>query len=86
VERDGTFDLSDVVSKGFEARYIARGGVLYFWHGNFGVKIERRSGKATLLTDPAVLPDAGWVATSLGAKELEAAAPQGLEGEPSEAA
>ena len=70
---DQTFSLSDVVSKGFEASCIADDGALYFWHRNFGVRIERRSGRATLLTDPTALPDARWVATSLGAKELEAA-------------
>jgi len=76
VTRERTFSRSDVVSKGFEASCIAKDGALYFWHRNFGVRIEKRSGKATLLTDPAALPEARWVATSLGAKELEAAAPK----------
>ena len=74
MDRDRTFSLSEVVSKGFEASCIADDGALYFWHRNFGARIERRTGKATLLTDPTDLPDAPWVATSLGAKELEAAA------------
>jgi hypothetical protein len=74
VKRERTFSRSDVVSKGFEARCIAKDGALYFWHRNFGVRIEKRTGKATLLTDPAALPEAHWVATSLGAKELQAAA------------
>jgi hypothetical protein len=74
VKRERTFSLSDVVSKGFEARCIAADGALYFWHRDFGVRVEKRTGKATLLTDPTALPDAKWVATSLGAKELEAAA------------
>lgn len=83
---DGTFSLSDVVSKGFEARCMARDGSFYFWHRNFGVRIDMRTSKATLLTDPAVLPDAPWIATSVGAKELEAAASKNLKGEPGEAA
>ena len=74
VKRERTFSRSDVVAKGFEARCIAKDGALYFWHRNFGVRIEQRTGKATLLTDPTALPDARWVATSLGAKELKAAA------------
>ena len=73
MKRERTFSRSDVVSKGFEARCIATDGALYFWHRNFGVRIEKRTGKATLLTDPAALPEAPWVATSLGAKELQAA-------------
>ena len=74
MKRERTFSLSDVVSKGFEASCSAKDGELYFWHRNFGVRIERRTGKATLLTDPTALPEARWVATSLGAKELKAAA------------
>ena len=74
MKRERTFSRSDVISKGFEARCIAKDGALYFWHRNFGVRIEKRTGKATLLTDPAALPEAPWVATSLGAKELQAAA------------
>ena len=77
---DRTFCLSEVVSKGFEASCIADDGALYFWHRNFGVRIERRTGKATLLTDPTNLPDAPWVATGLGAKELEAAASKRVKG------
>jgi hypothetical protein len=76
VKRERTFSLGDVVSKGFEARCVAEDGTLYFWHRNYGVRIEKRSGKATLLTDPSALPDARWVATSLGARELKAATAQ----------
>jgi len=74
VKRERTFSRSDVVAKGFEASCIAGDGELYFWHRSFGVRIEQRTGKATLLTDPTALPEARWVATSLGAKELKAAA------------
>ncbi len=73
MDRDRAFSLRDVVSKGFEARCTAEDGTLYFWHRNYGVRIEKRTGRATLLTDPAALPDGRWVATSLGAKELRAA-------------
>jgi hypothetical protein len=74
VNRERTFSLSEVVSQGFEARCVAEDGALYFWHRTFGVRIETRTGKASLLTDPRALPDARWVATSLGEKEIEAAA------------
>ena len=74
MDRDRAFSLCDVVSKGFEARCTAEDGTLYFWHRNYGVRIEKRTGRATLLTDPTALPDGRWVATSLGAKELRAAA------------
>jgi hypothetical protein len=77
VKGDSTFSRSEVVSRGFEASCIAEDGALYFWHRNFGVRIEKRTGRATLLTDPTVLPEVRWVATSLGAKELEASASNG---------
>ena len=85
MKRDLTFSLSDVVSKGFEATYTAKDGTLYFWHRNFGVKIEKRTGKSTLLTDPGGLPEARWVATSLGAMELKAAASKSVKRKPGEA-
>lgn len=85
MDRDRTFSVSDVVSKGFEASCVGRDGALYFWHGTFGVRVEKRTGKATLLTDPTVLPDAPWNATSVGAKELETGAAKSPEGEPGQA-
>ena len=85
VNGDGTYSLSDVVSQGFEATCIAH-GAHYFWHRTFGVRIDRRTHTATLLTDPTILPDANWVATSLGVKELEAAAAKRTERESGEAA
>jgi hypothetical protein len=78
VSDDRTFSRRDVVSMGFEASCVASDGKVYFWHRSFGVRIDRHSGKATLLTDPALLPDAPWTATSVGAKELEAAASENL--------
>ena len=86
MDRDCAFSLTDVVSKGFEATCVGKDGALYFWHGSFGVRVEQRSGKATLLTDPADLPDAPWNATSTGAKELEAEAASGPKGELGETA
>ena len=79
MKRERTFSLSDVVSKGFEASCMAEDGALYFWHRDFGVRVEKRTGEATLLTDPSALPEARWVATSLGAKELDAAASKGVD-------
>ena len=78
MKRTRTFSRSDVVAKGFEASCIAEDGALYFWHRNFGVRVEKRTGKAKLLTDPTALPEVRWAATSLGAKELEAAASESV--------
>lgn len=86
MERDGSFSLSDVVSRGFEATCVGSDGALYFWHGTFGVKVEKRTGKATLLTDARALPDRPWSATRVGAAELEAEAAKDPEGEPDQAA
>lgn len=69
----GPYSLSDVVARGFEASCVTD-DTIYFWHRNFGVRIEKRTSKMTLLTDPKVLPKAPWLATKLGVKELEAAA------------
>jgi hypothetical protein len=75
---DRTFSRRDVVLMGFEASCVANDGTVYFWHRNFGVRIDRHTGQATLLMDSALLPDAPWIATSVGAKELEAAASENL--------
>lgn len=74
MDDEQTFTLRDVVTKGFEAQCVARDGHRYFWHRNFGVRVDTRNGRATLLTDPGELPDVTWHATSTGLKELEAAA------------
>lgn len=68
------FSLSDVIARGFEASCVGSDGALYFWHRNFGVRIDTHSSKMSLLTDPKTLPDTSWTATRLGMKELEAAA------------
>ncbi len=64
------YSVSDVVAMGFEASCRTHDGTLYFWHGRYGVRIDRRTGQAKLLTDPADLPEGTWTATALGAKEL----------------
>jgi len=74
VEHDSAFTLRDVLSMGVEAQCVTRDGARYFWRRTFGVKVDMRSGKATLLTDPALLPDVTWFPTSLGLKQLEAKA------------
>ena len=71
---DGTYSLNEVVAQGFEASCVGEDRAIYFWHRNYGVRIERRSGKAQLLTDPSALADMPWTPTCLGIKELEAAA------------
>ena len=86
MKSERTFSLSDVLSKGFEACCIAPDGAHYVWRRSFGVRIDRRTGQATVLTDPTVLPDATWVATSLGARQLEAAAPKRAKRKPGETA
>jgi hypothetical protein len=74
VDDGQTFRRSEVIARGFEARCTASDGTIFFWHRNFGVQIDRHTSKMTLLTDPKVLPDAPWMATRLGMKELEAQA------------
>ncbi len=74
MDNERAFTLRDVVTMGFEAQCVARDGSRYFWHRHFGVRVDTRNGKATLLTDPAALPDVTWHATSTGLRELEAAA------------
>jgi hypothetical protein len=71
--RAKTFSLDEVVARGFEASCKSRGGVLYFWHGTYGVRVDTRKGLSTLLTDPSALPTSPWTATSLGLSELAAA-------------
>ena len=71
---DGSYSLKEVVSLGFEASCVGQDRAVYFWHHNWGVRIERRTGKAQLLTDPFALPDLPWKPTRVGARELEIAA------------
>jgi hypothetical protein len=76
VEHDSTFTLRDVLAMGFEAQCVTSDGERYFWRRTFGLKVDMRSGKATLVTDPALLPDVTWFPTGLGLKQLEASAGQ----------
>ena len=71
--KERAYTLRDVLVYGFEAQCVGTNGVRYYWHRRFGVRIDTRTGKSTLLTDPAALPDVPWFATSLGLKELKAA-------------
>jgi hypothetical protein len=73
VQEDGSYSLQEVVSLGFEASAVGSDRTVYFWHHNWGVRIERRTGKAHLVTDPSVMPDLHWKPTSTGARELEIA-------------
>lgn len=70
MERERTYSLGEVIARGFEARCVTKSGILYFWHRNYGVRIDTRRSQATLLTDPAALPTAPWTATRLGRSEL----------------
>jgi len=74
VQADGSYDLKEVVALGFEASAVSGDRTVYFWHHDWGVRIERRTGKAQLLTDPSVVPALAWKPTSVGARELEIAA------------
>ena len=74
MDEERTFTLREVVTMGFEAQCVAGDGARYFWHRRFGVRVDMRSGKATLLTDPSMLPDCTWRATKTGLGELEALA------------
>lgn len=64
------FTMQDVVSRGFEARCVGPDGARYLWHGESGLRVESRTGRTTLLTDSAGLPDGLWFPTSLGLEEL----------------
>jgi hypothetical protein len=74
VQTDSSYSLKEVVSLGFEASAVGRDRTVYFWHHTWGVRIERRTGQAQLLTDPSVVPELPWRPTSVGARELEIAA------------
>ncbi len=65
------FNVRDVVRKGFEARCVGPDGSRYLWHGDSGLRVAPRTGYATVVTDPAALPDSAWFPTRLGLKELE---------------
>jgi hypothetical protein len=67
---DSTFTLEDVLSRGFEARCVGPDGSRYLWHGDSGLRVEVRTGRTTLLTDPAILPEGEWIPTTLGLEEL----------------
>jgi hypothetical protein len=71
--RERTYSLGEVIARGFEARCTTPNGILYFWHGNYGIRIHPRKGQATLLTDPIAAPTSHWTATRLGTSELAAA-------------
>ena len=70
---DGSYTLREVIAQGFEASCVGKDRAIYFWHHNWGVRIERRTGRAQLLTDPSDAPDMPWKPTSVGARELEIA-------------
>ena len=76
MEHDSAFTLRDVLAMGFEAQCVTGDGTRYFWRRTFGLKVDMRSGAATLLTDPTLLPDVTWFPTGLGLKQLEASADQ----------
>ncbi len=73
MQADGSYSLNEVVALGFEASAVGSDHTVYFWHHNWGVRIERRTGKAQLVTDPSALPDLPWKPTTVGARELEIA-------------
>ena len=73
MQPDGSYSLKEVVSLGFEACAHDGDHTVYFWHHHWGVRIERRTGKTQLLTDPSFLPDLPWRPTSAGVHQLEIA-------------
>jgi hypothetical protein len=73
---DLTFTLHDVVTRGFEARCVGPDGARYLWHRDFGLRVEARTGRTTLIADPAVLPEGTWIPTTLGLRELKEAEDQ----------
>jgi hypothetical protein len=69
------YTLAEVLAGGFEARCIDVDGCWYFWHGNRGIRYDRRRGIRTLVTQSSLLPDGNWFPTELGAKEIAGASP-----------
>jgi hypothetical protein len=72
VKQDRTFQLSEVLRLGFEARCVGADGARYLWHDGCGLRVDPSTLAVTLLTDPARLPKRPWTATELGEEELAA--------------
>ena len=72
---EDTYTRSEVLRDGFEARCVGADGARYLWHGDQGLRVDKRLGTTMLVTDPAALPEGPWFATEWGEREL-------AEGEP----
>lgn len=70
LKHDWNYTLQDVLWGGFEARCVGPDGTRYLWHGDCGLCVEALTGRTTLLTDAAVLPEGVWIPTALGLEEL----------------
>lgn len=64
------FTRHEVTARGFEARCVADGPVIYLWHRGYGLRADQRDGSTVLITDPDALPEGPWQATELGLEEL----------------
>ena len=67
---DQTYTLAEVLTRNFEARCVGPDGCRYLWHKGIGLRVEPRTGRTTLVHDPATLPEGRWSATRLGLEEL----------------
>lgn len=70
--RKAGFTKDEMLAGGFEAHCIDADGVRYLWHEGYGLRVDERRQRSTLLLDADSLPEGPWSATDLGLRELEA--------------
>ena len=64
------YSREEVLACGFEARCVGPDGARYLWHGDCGLRVESRTRRTTLISDPSLLPEGMWFPTRLGLEEL----------------
>jgi len=67
---DHPYTVHEVISRGFEARCVGPDGARYLWHSDSGLRVEYATGRTTLITNPAQLPEGVWLPTPFGPEEL----------------
>jgi hypothetical protein len=67
-----TFNVREVIERGFEAFLIDESGAFWLFHGCCALRVGADDGARLLITDPAKLPSGPWRATPWGEAELAA--------------